>query len=226
MRFVVLICILLIPIVSADVNVSMSLESQDLNYSNSTNLSINIDPDGETIAGMQFEVRADNDKILIVNVTEGAFYTTNNTKGWFWNGRSNRKYGYSGYVFMAALGQNTTSIPNSFAHLELKGVGGGLANITIGNVKVSSPMGLPVNYSIYNPTVQLNVSHSGTKTILNASAIINSGRVKPIRNLYYINPVSGFKVVYNISSDANETVTIQPNTWVYSDDPIEKSRSW
>jgi hypothetical protein len=159
--------------VNGDANISLMTNTNIVNYGENIILTVRIDPNDQKIGGMQFHIQADNDKMIVIDVTEGDLFTTNNVSSYFWGGSgvlnnvtyNQMPYGYSDWIFGVCLGPNYALIPGNFATITLRGVGAGISNIAIGGVLVATNDALPAAYNILNNNLSITIIQTATPYI-------------------------------------------------------------
>ncbi|MCX9084879.1 MAG: cohesin domain-containing protein [Candidatus Methanoperedens sp.] len=130
---------------------------QNVATGESFNLNVTIDPEGVSIAGAQLNV-AYNQSVLNVNsVAEGNLFTQNGASTFFNNGTINNSIGTVINIFDAIIGRKNISTSGVFLTINFTVVGSsGGSNITLSNVKISDPDGLPVLLNTSNGSVTIN----------------------------------------------------------------------
>jgi hypothetical protein len=130
------------------------------------NISINVlvNPNGINISGLQSNVKFNQSIINIISIEQGDIFTNHST--YFSNGSKdnlssiNNTNGTVSYIMTVILGNSSgDNNPGTFFKLNSKIISEGIINISLWYVLISDPNAMPVNYIIYNNTINTSNLH-------------------------------------------------------------------
>jgi len=124
-------------------------------------IDVTIDPLGIAIAGYQFNLAFNSSVVTILSVTEGNLLKQGGALTYFSKGTINNIAGTLINTFCAIIGKNSVSTKGTAVRIILNANNAGSSNITLSNVKISTPAGLAVPNIVNNGTVNVLCSALG-----------------------------------------------------------------
>lgn len=119
-----------------------------------------IDPQGTEIAGAQLNTLFNNSAINVNGVSEADFFKQYGRSTFFNSGTIDNPQGRVINIFSAILGHYNVSTPGTFITVNAVSTGKtGTFPINLSNVKIASPEGKPVPFSINNGSVRIFPLH-------------------------------------------------------------------
>lgn len=121
---------------------------------------VSMDPQGTEIAGAQTNLFFNNSAINVNGVSEGDLFRQNGRNTFFNSGTIDNPQGRVVNIFDAILGHYNVTTPGTFITVNAVSTGKtGTFPINLSNVKISSPEGEPVPFSINNGSVMIFPPH-------------------------------------------------------------------
>lgn len=143
---------------SSAAQVTVLPSNQKVVSGESFDLDILIDPEGVSIAGAQLNIAFDRSVLNVNSVNEGNLFKQNGASTFFNSGTKNNSLGTVINIFDAIIGKNNISTSGVFITINFTAVGSsGTSGITLSNVKISDPNGLPVALNTINGSITINI---------------------------------------------------------------------
>lgn len=121
---------------------------------------VSIDPQGTEMAGAQTNILFNNSAINVNSVSEGDFFKQTGRSTFFNGGTIDNPQGRVVNIFNAILGHYNVSTPGTFITVDAVSTGKtGTFQINLSNVKIASPEGEPILFSINNGSVRIYPPH-------------------------------------------------------------------
>lgn len=153
--------------------VIVSVPNTKIKRGKAFSFTVSVDPQGTEIAGAQLNMFFNNSAININSVSEADFFRQNGRNTFFNSGTIDNPQGRVVNIFNAIIGHYNVSTLGTFITVDAVSTGRtGIFQINLSNVKIASPEGEPILFTINNGSVGIYPPHD-----------INQDNVTNIRDL-------------------------------------------